>query len=166
MSTEIHDTSDKVYIILGNQKSGTSFLSKALYEQGVKMTSLDNTSFKRHFEDEELLDLNKEILREAGGNWRNVPSVNEIAKVNVKNKIAAMLIRVKTSLWGWKDPRTALTIDHYLPHFKDDDVYLVCIFRKPERVRKAIERDKGEGGDVVDEYNRRILDAVRRFVGL
>lgn len=165
---DIHDKSRKVYIVLGMHKSGTSFLSKALLDQGVSMTMLDDASFRRHYEDLELLDLDKEILHMAGGNWRNPPSEEEINKVGFIDRIKEVIKKHTTSYWGWKDPRNAFTAQKYIDQLQEEDVYLVCVFRKPQKVQESLVRAKGEDDyrDLIKEYNRRILKVVKDFVGL
>lgn len=165
---DIHDQSDKVYIILGTHKSGTSFLSKALKDQGVTMTQLDDTSFRRHYEDEEFLNLNKEILKQAGGYWKEPPSKEAIKKVDVSEKIKKLINKFRTKFWGWKDPRNILTVEKYLPYLKEDDVYLVCVFRKPKKVQESLTRVKGENDwkPLINEYNSRLIDVIKNFVGL
>lgn len=164
----IHDKSKKVYIVLGMHKSGTSFISKALLDQGVKMTTLDDASFRRHYEDLEFLDLNKEILHMAGGYWRNPPTEEAIQKVGFVERIKAVIAKHTSSYWGWKDPRSAFTAQKYIDQLQDDDVYLVCVFRKPKKVQESLVRAKGEGDytELIKEYNRRILKIVKDFVGL
>lgn len=164
----IHDPADKVFIILGMHKSGTSILSKALKDQGVKMTDTEDTSFFRHYEDINFLELNKEMLKKAGGNWRNIPLKYRIVGSGLGEKVKNLIARYKTKMWGWKDPRTALTVENYLPYLKDDDVYLVAIFRKPEKVKAALQRDKGDGDwdNIINTYNRNIIEAIKNFVGL
>jgi hypothetical protein len=165
---DIHDQSTKVYIVLGMHKSGTSFISKALFDQGVQMTTLDDHSFRRHYEDLAFLDLDKEMLHSAGGYWRKPPTEEEMQKVGFIDRIKEIIAKQTTKFWGWKDPRNAFTAPKFIEQLKEEDVYLVCVFRKPQKVQESLIRAKGEGDyrDLIKEYNRRILKTVKDFVGL
>jgi hypothetical protein len=133
MSVLITDKSPKTYVVLGCPGSGTSFLAKALHDQGVDM----GTTNMEFYENLDFVKLNQEIM---GG---------------VTGRIKEVINKYKKQFWGFKDPQSAFTIDKILPHL-EDDVYLVCIFRKPERV-KYKEPEK---------YNRKIIEAIQKFTKL
>jgi len=152
---------NKTFVILGCHRSASSLVAKALHEAGVHMG--DDLLFglpdnpEGHFEDMDFLKKNVEIL---GGNiWDDVdrpliPSDTE------------SLIRRKDNkpLWGWKDPRTTMTIEKYYDHL--DDPVIVALFRKPEHVAKSM----AKRGDISEEkalalakaYNRKIIDFLSR----
>jgi len=170
---KITDKSPKTYVVLGMHKSGTSFIAKSLHDQGVEMGVRDADKKHTLYEHLEFNKLNREILREAGGSWDNPPLENKIRMVmqdsNMKQKISRLIGQFKNVFWGFKDPRTVLTIDNILPHLKDD-VYLVCVFRKPEKVANSL---KIQGGverkrayELYKEYNRRIVKTIIQFCKL
>jgi len=152
---------NKTFVILGCHRSASSLVAKALHEAGVHMgddllSGLPDNP-EGHFEDMDFLKKNVEIL---GGNiWDDVdrpliPSDTE------------SLIRHKDNkpLWGWKDPRTTMTIEKYYDHL--DDPVIVALFRKPEHVAKSM----AKRGDISEEkalalakaYNRKIIDFLSR----
>ncbi len=161
----------RTYIVLGMHRSATSFIAKALKDQGVDVgerlpgPSKDNP--EGFFENQDFQELNDKILLEAGGNWGDVPSEEDISKVNLDEEVEALVRKSQDDMWGWKDPRTALTLEHYLP-FLDDDVYLVSVFRKPERVAESLHRihgyDKESCLKLATLYNDRMIKQIQNFV--
>lgn len=164
---EISDKSPKTWVVLGSKRGGTSFLAKLLGDNGVKVAHCGNG----HNEDIDFVRFNNRILNEAGGDWNFLPSDEAIAEAIEANKdLLVELIESKQDgrAWGWKDPRQGATIKHVLPYL-DDDVYLVCVFRKPDKVAESIHRTWPQhsvefGRGVVLDYYRRILDAVEVFI--
>jgi len=141
MTIKIKNQEEKTYIVMGSPNSATSFISKCLNNNGVKMGNM----YKDFYEDYDFSNLNKLIIR--NGNI-------------YKDKIQELIKRKKSKFWGWKDPRTAFTIEEYLPHL-DNDVYLICCFRKPAKILKSW---KGRySKELIDSYNRAIIKAVKRF---
>jgi hypothetical protein len=158
----------KKYIVLGCQRSGTSFLANALRDQGVYFGTSGWRGETRAF-----WGINKSIIQAAGGTWLDIPSESSLL---AHGALYADMIeeRVKdfnskSDLWGCKDPRMALTARSWLDHL-DDDVYLIAIFRKPELTAASLAR-KGQllernGADHAKEYARRIISAIKEFVGV
>lgn len=148
---------NKTFVILGCHRSASSLVAKALHEAGVHMgddllSGLPDNP-EGHFEDMDFLKKNVEIL---GGNiWNDV--TRELQDVNT----SALLDTKNTKpLWGWKDPRTVLTINKYYEHL--DDPIIVALFRKPELVAKSM----AQRGDISETdaltlakaYNKKIID--------
>lgn len=167
MALLIQNHEPKTYVVLGMHRSGTSFLSGALIQAGANM---GDTLAKNVNEETCFQSLNTRILNSAGGSWDSPPSGGSIAAQGEKysKEILATITRHKGDRWGWKDPRTSLTFDLYEPHL-GGDVYLYCCFRRPEKVVESLTRRNGSGPDwrgVTDEYNRRILASIQKFVRL
>lgn len=164
MSIVIHDKKDKTYIVLGAPLGGTSFISKALHRRGVDMGDIGAP----FYEDGNFWKFNRDILKEAGGTNINPPSSNAITKAVQKNRGRLLKLIKKKPFWGFKDPQTALTIKAMLPYFKDD-VYLVCIFRKPNKAAAALSRSKPEitrekSLEVVKNHYNSIIEAIQHFL--
>lgn len=169
MSITIRDKSPKTYIILGMHKGGTSFISKALHRRGVDMgwPEMDDL----HYEDQNFLKLNRKILKEAGGtgNGLNPPSQKSIEKA-VKNHKDEIMKLIKTKpFWGFKTPQSSLTLKPMLKYFKDD-VYLICVFRKPKKVSESLYKSpwhkiskKGAKKLTLRYYNN-ILAIIKEFL--
>ena len=162
------------YIILGMHRSATSFIAKALKEQGVAMGERllgpGKGNPAGHFENLLFLELNEAILRAAGGTWDRPPEREAI--LNTAPTFAPIIERLVRSqeheLWGWKDPRTSLTIDLYTPYLTNP-FFIVC-FRRPTDVAGSLKERDGislkRGLALAREYNRRLLDFLRRFTGV
>jgi len=127
-----------------------------------------------HFEDLDLLHFNDAILKAAGGTWRDPPTPEAIAAVTPEfTHMARQMMKIRDSaghgLWGWKDPRTALTFPVYEPYL-GDDAHLVVILRRPVNVARSLKSRNSipikNGVGLADAYNRQILTAAARHVGL
>ena len=152
---------NKTFVILGCHRSASSLVAKALHEAGVHMgdellSGLPDNP-EGHFEDMDFLKKNVELL---GGNiWNDVN--RELADADTSALIAAKNVH---PLWGWKDPRTVLTIEKYYAHL--DDPIIIGLFRKPELVAKSMARR----GDISEQdalalakaYNRKIIDFLSK----
>jgi hypothetical protein len=148
---------NKTFVILGCHRSASSLVAKALHEAGVHMgdellSGLPDNP-EGHFEDMDFLKKNVELL---GGNiWNDVD--RELTDADTSALIAAKNVH---PLWGWKDPRTVLTIEKYYDHL--DDPIIIGLFRKPELVAKSMAR-RGDISEVdalalAKAYNRKIID--------
>lgn len=152
---------NKTFVILGCHRSASSLVAKALHEAGVHMgddllSGLPDNP-QGHYEDMDFLRKNVELLN--GNIWNDVDRP-------LQDVDTAGLIRQKDNkpLWGWKDPRTTITIDKYYDHL--DDPIIVALFRKPELVGKSM----AQRGDIAEEeaialaraYNRKIIDFLSK----
>lgn len=170
MSIDIKDKSNKTYVILGAPGSATSFISKALEDQGIKMNNPHSGIYEPFFEDRQFVKLNTRILRRAGGSWIYPPSEEAIKAVDAKDEIIKKIARRKSKFWGFKDPRTSLTAKKYLPHL-EGDVYLICCFRRPSKNLESWERS-GTVKSVKDKrrllnhINKSIISAIKEFCEL
>ena len=167
-SDRANKVKDKIYIVVGTGRSGTSFITSCLIKSGVKMLkggqiNLENTDFR---------DVNKKILKEAGGDGFHPPSKEKIIKAGKKyrDEIKKLIERYKSNLWGFKDPRTTLTLPAYLDLF-DGDVYLICCVRKFDKVVKSMfinnnNHSLASGVDfknLTKEYINRLCDLIKDF---
>lgn len=158
MTRKMKDNSPKTYVVLGMHQSGTSFLSKALNDAGVNMY-ISNPYVD---ESQAFVRMNTTLLNYGGGTWLKPPSEQllKAAAVHYRPTIKNLIDNHKADMWGFKDPRTSLTIDAYYPHL-EDDFYMIAIFRRPEKVGASLAlRDNipaKQGENLARAYNRRIL---------
>ena len=136
---------NKCCIVLGMHRTASSLLAKGLKQAGVNMGDVllgpgcGNPA--GHFEDKSFLNMNELLLHSAGGTWDNPPpekAIIEAGKFFSKEIKELIKNKNKTALWGWKDPRTILTIKCYMPYL-DDPCFFVCL-RKPEMIAKSLKR--------------------------
>lgn len=169
--------SKHTYVILGMHRSGTSFIAKALNDMGVNMGSrllpANKWNPQGHFENLDFVELNTDILEKAGGSWRDVPTDEAvtIAGDKFREAIKEVIKKSKDDLWGVKDPRFTLTANLFLPHLmEEEDLYLVCIFRKPKKVAESLKRRSGlpldKGLNLARQYNERIIKVIKNFLGV
>lgn len=139
------------YVVLGMHRSGTSLVSKMLNNMRINMGDelLGANQFQPygHWEDVYFYQLNREILFQAGGHWAKPPEehkVLEAAKWMVDEmKYLTAWKNERYRRWGFKDPRTILTIrrwELFLP-----DPHYVIVRRDKEAVINSLER-RAEGG--------------------
>src|SRR5438132_1462972 len=107
----------KTFVVLGMHRSATSLVAKGLtsiVHMGDEMLGSGQFNPEGHFENMHFLTMNERILTAAGGDWKHPPP--EEAILGLKKRFAEEIDRLVQqesrgrALWGWKDPRTTLTI--------------------------------------------------------
>jgi len=149
----------KVFVVLGMHRSATSLISKALLNE----IYMGPTPGGNVFESRPFGKLNRAILRRAGGGWSNPPPERAILDQydHFRDRIISTVESeaADRELWGWKDPRTTLTIRLYLPHLVNP--HFVTIFRNPLEVAKSLKcRDSfpiEKGIEIANIYNARLV---------
>ena len=139
-----------IVCVLGMHRSGTSLLTRILNLIGLYLGSEqvsiqpaeDNP--KGHWEHSDIVSLNDAILKRYGGSWDEPPllptdwetaslldDLRQRAQVLIEDQFAGV------HLWGWKDPRTCLTLPFWqqlLPEMR----YLICL-RNPWDVARSLQ---------------------------
>ena len=158
----------KTFIVLGMHRSATSLIAKGLVESGVYMgdqlLGAHSSNSYGHYEDVDFIALNDEMLKKAGGSWNNPPLESEILKLH-DVKINGITIqdfivqKQKEPFWGWKDPRTVLTIKLFLPYLENP--HFITCFRDPREVARSLaKRDlmtRNKALVLAKIYNDRLL---------
>ena len=156
----------KCFIILGMHRSATSLIAKGLMASGIHMGNrllgASPCQPDGHFEDTDFISVNDQILKHAGGSWDNPPDEEAIVEVARQSKdFLQEFIESKSQhrLWGWKDPRTVLTIRCFMPFIKKP--HIIPCFRETRDVARSLNRRDGmpiaQGQQLAMEYNRRLL---------
>lgn len=141
----------RVICTLGMHRSGTSAVSRMLGLLGVRLgpdprvLTAGEDNPKGYWEHRSFVDLNDEILARFGGRWDAIPvfpaSWPRDPRLEDLREDARNLVRADFSgepLWGWKDPRTCLT----LPFWQDligPMRYVLCV-RNPGAVTASLAR--------------------------
>jgi hypothetical protein len=163
----------RCFVVLGMHRSATSLIAGGLHRSGVfmgeKFIPRDSGNPKGYFEDKEFVNLNKYILVKAGGDWCHPPREKRILALRKNDWVQGQIRElVKTrnqqhKLWGWKDPRTVLTIRLYLPYLPEH--FFFVAFRRPEDCAGSLSRRDGSVGEqnltLVREYNRRLMNFLQ-----
>lgn len=141
-----------IVIVVGMHRSGTSALAGLLHNNGIVM-GRDNEFHpppmkenpKGFFENKRFRNINDNIL--STNNYRVKsfdPYIPKINKVGTKNWNAMKdLINDYNNafpIWGFKDPRTCLTLHHWLRAMVDYDVRILFIIRNYEKIAASMRR--------------------------
>ena len=140
----------RVICVLGMHRSGTSMVSRLLNFLGIDLgpeetlRQADRFNPTGFWEQQRFIDFNDEILRRLGGTWRRLPrreaGWESSAEFNDLFAEASRFVSEKFAgrvCWGWKDPRTCLTLPFWqrvVPDLK----YIVCL-RNPVDVAHSLE---------------------------
>ena len=160
-----------VYVVLGCHRAGTSLVADILRRMGVDMGKEFPRTNKHnpwgYWEDTDWMRLNIHILRAAGGKWNNPPSVERVLNVRerMEGEIKALITRKNTKQrWGWKDPRTVLTIPIIHPYLSNPR-YVVVHRDKRAIVNSLCKRHKrskrSEWEPLVSTYLQRMDSFVK-----
>jgi len=165
----------KVYIVTGAPHSATSFLAKCIYDQGVPMTRPqreDRKYFKKYYSDESLVRVDRDLMQSFPGcAWNNPPEIEQINTVTKYDERLKSLIeaRKENAVWGFKGNRVIFTMDRYMEHLQDDDVYFFCTVRKPDRIESNFERfidEQSMNRETIDKYHRSLIKRIEKFCEL
>lgn len=164
----------KTVVVLGMHRSGTSMTTGIISKLGIDVGKIfAPRSFANpigYFEDRDFYELNKKILKEAGGNWRLPPDREMILAQSdkFKNQICDLVRKKESQLWGWKDPRTNLTIELYLS-FLTNPYFIVCR-REPMAVAKSLKQRQNmkveDSIKLTKSYEERINNFFQEFTNL
>ena len=128
-------------VVLGMHGGGTSLVASILDALGVNMHYNPRARIKDYlnYEDSEFVRLDARILHLAGGNWREPPlpeKVMGVADVVAGDILELVAARSDSPLWGWKDPRAAITIPLYHPYLPDP--HYIHVTRNLDKVVHSI----------------------------
>jgi hypothetical protein len=173
-ATEVSVASDAI-TVLGMHRSGTSFLVRALNLAGLWLGEPEHLATiegraksgnpRGNYEHREAVAINEAILRRSGGAWFSPPQ-QILGDAADGQRIKAFCARLQATRppdharWGWKDPRTVLTLDLWqrtLPC----RLFVVAAFRHPTAVaRSLMSRNRlplDAGYALWSQYNRQLL---------
>lgn len=144
-------------VVLGMHRSGSSAITKGLQTLGVNLganlmpAATDNNN-KGFFEDLDIYKFNEALLRKAQSAWHRLAPIDAELLTGPtyssdRRTAAALLARKRTagSLFGFKDPRTAVILPFWQCVFADAgvDVRYVVTVRNPLDIAASLEaRDK------------------------
>jgi len=140
--------------VLGMHRSGTSLATRALHLLGVSLGPDEHLMRPRadnplgFFEHQPLTDLNDEILWRLGGCWHTPPAFQDGWAISPALDDLRQRARVlldedfgELPLWGWKDPRTCLTLPFWLPLLPPAR-FIICL-RNPLDVARSLQTRDG-----------------------
>lgn len=155
-------------VLLGMHRSGTSCLAGCLQAAGLHLGEVNTAAphnFRGNREKLAVMHLNDKVLEENGGTWRNPPDqvVWPDDLLRQGRELADSI--AQDGPWGFKDPRTLLTLDGWLDCIGDAE--LAATFRHPLAVAQSLHRRDpslpvDEGLRLWRAYNERLLALAER----
>jgi hypothetical protein len=161
--------------VTGMHRSGTSMVAEILRTSGVYLGEddelLPSSRFnpRGYFENRAFVALNDEILAALGGAWDRPPRIRfpwargRLEPLRTRACALANAMQARAP-WGWKDPRTSLTLRFWQAIVPD--LRLVVCVREPTSVAESLSARDGcsqeFGISLWTEYNRRLLPFARR----
>ncbi len=148
-------TARRAVVVLGMARTGTSATMRILNILGVALGpeerllgAIDDINAKGFFEHYAIMRLNTELLRRLGGSWSKPPPLlpgweSDPALDDLREQASAILERdfAGESLWGFKDPRTCLTLPFWRPLIGPAS-FVVC-HRHPLEIAASLEQRDG-----------------------
>ena len=150
-------------IIIGTHRSGTSIFTELLSHNGIFI----GNDLRAHFESATFFSINEQLMRKANATWSNpaplcdalgderesfVQDAKRLIKKNLlsirsKSSFATLRDLVKLNLnyysnWGWKDPRTCITLPVWLDIFPKATI--IHIFRNGIDVALSMQKRESE----------------------
>jgi hypothetical protein len=157
----------RVICVLGMHRSGTSCLAGSLEQQGLFLGEVNTSApWNRRGNRErfDVMDLQRDILEASGGSWNEPPPAVEWKPEHFERAEAILAEHAGEPVWGFKDPRTLLTLDGWQRLVPDLDN--VGIFRNPLRVAQSLQNrnDLAVGASLAlwKAYNDRLVEIHRR----
>ena len=104
----------KVIMVLGMHRSGTSCLIGSLQHAGLhlgKHNTYNDHNLKGNRENNDIVALHEELLKDNGGSWKQPPPVTRWSEKHFKKAEKIIASYRHHTAWGFKDPRTLLVLD-------------------------------------------------------
>lgn len=141
----------KSVVVLGMHRSGTSAIAKALSIMGVdlgkNLLSPKEDNKKGFWEDFNLVDFNTALMQKKNQDWDTFgPLVQDFPDECYDQVIEYINNEFKkSSVWGFKDPRTSRLIPFWNSVFEKmpSDVVYCVVVRNPLSVIKSLEKRNG-----------------------
>lgn len=149
---------DKIVIVLGMHRSGTSVFTGILNKMGLPLgerlmrPSRDNP--KGYFENMDFFYFNEKVLRGCNASWNNVTNITEEKLLKEEYKTMLKTILKKYSehkIFGVKDPRICVLLPLYEKVCEElgIDIEYVLITRNRNSVIKSIRKRDGYNKELV-----------------
>jgi len=164
------NTKNSPIIVLGMHRSGTSCLTGIMEESGVYLGDVSKSNpfnLKGNHENNDIVTLNDDVLEYNGACWHQSPPNDLIWNKSHRLRRRDILNRFYSGegqYWGFKDPRTLLTLPFWLEEI--GSAHFIGTFRHPLRVASSIHsRDKSFSIDyalkIWEMYNLRLWECYK-----
>ncbi|MBK8507408.1 MAG: sulfotransferase family protein [Candidatus Competibacteraceae bacterium] len=163
-----HPIANHAVLILGMHRSGTSCLAGSLEEAGLYLGEVNTAAphnAKGNRESRAIMSLQDDLLRANGGAW-DAPPARVIWSSEHRARRDAIIATYPNNLtWGFKDPRTLLTLPGWLEALPA--VRFVGTYRHPLAVAASLNVRNGitleNSLALWMAYNSLLLDYHKRF---
>ncbi len=168
------DVQSKVCCVAGMHRSGTSMVANLLHDCGVFLGPEDELKQSTrhnvgdHFENLQFVRFHDDLLRRLGGSWHQPPPTDSGWEFSDRafsfvSRAKNLVAKSQQQYWGWKDPRSSLTLPFWFRILPDLKV-LVCV-RNPVEVARSLFLRGGASNaspfQLWTDYGRRLLAATR-----
>lgn len=150
----IASTSQRVVVVLGFHRSGTSMVTRMLNLLGVDLgdeisllPAEERDNARGYWEPQWMIELNDEILAALGSGawetfrpehgWERSPQLEPLRE-RARSSLAAHF--PTTPVWGWKDPRTSLTLPFWRDLLDQPLSCVLCVRSPADAVASALKR--------------------------
>ncbi len=154
---------NKMIVILGMHRSGTSCLTGSLQKCGLflgKHHTWNPHNKRGNRENADIVGLHDKILLANNGSWDNPPSRIKWQPEHIEIAKQILADYSEQTIWGFKDPRTLLTIEGW-QHIADEKIQYIGIFRHPDAVANSLYKrskiTKDQAYRLWHHYNKRLL---------
>ncbi len=147
---------NRILIILGMHRSGTSLVTNWIYLCGLNLGEdlIGKSPYNKngHYEDRDFHNIHERIFRCNGIPYGGLKQIDNLIVTKEQKEKLKRLIEVKNSKnqqWGWKDPRTNM----FLPIYQEliPDANYLILYRDPFCVIESLLRR------MKDEFKRLLL---------
>jgi hypothetical protein len=164
----VNSNQQRCITVLGMHRSGTSVLMGSLRDAGVHVGQVLDQPFalnRRGLQEApSLLYMHEQLLKDNGGSWHQPPSSVIWDKLHQSIRDLFIESRRAEPIWGFKDPRTLLTLEGWLDVIPEMEC--VGIFRHPNDVARSLHERNGfettASLNLWEHYNRRLLMFCRQ----
>lgn len=171
-------TSPTAVIVLGMARAGTSATMRMLNILGVSigpeerlLGAIDDINRRGFYEHYAIMRLNTELLRRLGGSWRRPPPLaprweSDPGLDDLREQATTILERdfAGEPLWGFKDPRTSLTLPFWRPLI-GPACFVIC-HRHPLEIAASLKhRDEIDTGGSLELWRQYVAAAITATTG-
>ena len=162
---------DAVVIILGMHRSGTSCLTGLLQQAGVYLGEVVEEAphnRKGNRENLPIRDLNDEVLSFNQAGWDSPPVGLIWNSAHQANRDVIIQSYRNVPVWGFKDPRTVLTLPFWLEGLQNQEIRFIGTFRHPLAVAKSLNARQPDftissGIELWKSYNEKMMEIRAEF---
>lgn len=173
-----------ITIILGMHRSGTSAIAGLLHSNGIVMGREKDfypppmkENPKGFYENVRFRRINDKLLQENGYRVKSfnpvIPLVPIVRDIGLRKRMKQLIREYDKDFrhWGWKDPRTSLTLDSWLDVMEEmevaRDIKIIIMLRPSSMIAKSMrargnkERYDGQFSSLAIEYISRAVSSLR-----